>query len=285
MMRRFALKCIPDWGRTIVIDPIGDFRIQLRRHRSYWIRDALTHERFMLGALQRFVKEGDVVYDVGANIGLYVRFIASMFRAGEVLAFEPMTANRLLLQRNVDLGRLDRTVRVMPYALGDHDDSEDLQLDEVMSQSAALTSVTDGKPSVGHRLYGLAAKTERVQVHRLDTLVESGAVAVPDVMKIDIEGGESGFLTGAVTTLSAHSPLLIIELHELPISHAVLTKLADLEYVTYGFAGPEGKKVWRRVTADDIDGFESPYDLHHVVASKDEPQLEAPVPDYCPSRR
>ena len=51
MMRRFALKCIPDWGRTIVIDPIGDFRIQLRRHRSYWIRDALTHERFMLGAL------------------------------------------------------------------------------------------------------------------------------------------------------------------------------------------------------------------------------------------
>jgi hypothetical protein len=67
---RVALRCLPDIRVKILVKPIGDFYIRLRRNRSFWLRDPLTHERFPLGALRRLVGPGKVVYDVGANIGL-----------------------------------------------------------------------------------------------------------------------------------------------------------------------------------------------------------------------
>ena len=56
---------------------IGLFRIRARRNRSFWLRDPLAQERFPLAALRALVRPGDVVYDVGANIGLYTRFFAA----------------------------------------------------------------------------------------------------------------------------------------------------------------------------------------------------------------
>ena len=66
----WALRLCPDIPIAITVPSIGPFRIRLRRHRSFWLRDPLTHDRFQLGALKCFVQPGSTVYDVGANIGL-----------------------------------------------------------------------------------------------------------------------------------------------------------------------------------------------------------------------
>src|SRR3990167_3980650 len=90
-LARFALSCIPDITCTIHVEPIGALRTRLRMNRSFWLHDPLTHEGFMLGALQRMIHDEDVVYDVGANIGMYCRFMVSQFHARQVICFEPMT--------------------------------------------------------------------------------------------------------------------------------------------------------------------------------------------------
>src|SRR5262245_8748721 len=78
----WALKLLPDVPITIRIPGIGPFRIRARRNRSFWLRDPLANEGFPLAALRAVVRPGDVVYDVGANIGLYTRYCATVLGAG-----------------------------------------------------------------------------------------------------------------------------------------------------------------------------------------------------------
>jgi len=76
-----VLRAIPDIRWRVNVAEVGPMVISLRRNRSYWLRPALAHETFMLDAMRRIVRPGDVVYDAGANIGLYVRIPLQMFSA------------------------------------------------------------------------------------------------------------------------------------------------------------------------------------------------------------
>src|SRR5579863_3672607 len=114
---RIALKSIPDLKWHINVKPIGKMSIRLRQHRMYWLRPPLTSEVFMLGALKELVRKGDVVYDVGANIGLYSRFLIQYFEASRVYAFEPIEGNRRLLKENLELGGCTSQVSILPYAV------------------------------------------------------------------------------------------------------------------------------------------------------------------------
>ena len=83
---RMALYAIPDIRWSVNVRGIGLMSIRLRRNRSYWLRDPLYNESFMLGAMQRLIRPNDIVFDVGANLGLYVRFMVQRFGAGKVIA-------------------------------------------------------------------------------------------------------------------------------------------------------------------------------------------------------
>lgn len=77
MLARAALGVVPDWHMTVSVPQIGNMRIRMRRNRSYWLRPPLTHEWYPLAVLRAFVRPNSVVWDVGANIGLYSRWLAS----------------------------------------------------------------------------------------------------------------------------------------------------------------------------------------------------------------
>ncbi len=263
---RVALLSIPDFSKKIRIEPIGPFYIRLRRHRSYWLRDPLTHERTMFGALQQMTTQGDVVWDVGANIGLYTRFFAQVFGAASVVAFEPMTENQTLLKRNIEVGGIGARVTHLPYALFDRSGPATLQVDTAQSGSAALDDVTGGRPSAGHEQYGLSGKTETVEMRTGDELIVSSQAPAPAVVKIDIEGAEAGCLRGMQQTLAEHRPRLAIELHELETSRDVLQILDSAGYISRAFLRRDGVRRWERVTPGSIATLSNTYDLHHVFA-------------------
>jgi FkbM family methyltransferase len=284
---RLALKAIPDWQRTIRIDPIGPFAIRLRQHRSFWIRHPLTHERIMFAGLARLIAPGSVAHDVGGNIGLYARFMAQAFGAAKVITFEPMTANRALLAENIRIGGCESRITLLPYALSDHAGEAVLQIDTVQSGSAALDDVTHGRPSEGHEHYGLPAQTETVPLRRLDDLVASGEAPPPRFIKVDIEGAEAMFLRGAMDTLRTHRPRLAIELHGLDVAREVLTILDGQGYGVWSMVRrtTDDARTWERVTPATPDGLTRKYDLHHVFAEPAEapPVLTQPlVPWHAP---
>jgi FkbM family methyltransferase len=274
---RVALGMVPDVRRRISIDPIGPFEIRLRRHRSYWIRSPLAQEALMLGSLKRLIQPGDTVYDVGANVGLYTRFI-SRFGAGKTLAFEPMSENIALLKRNVALAQGDSDkIQVLAFAVGDTDGSELLQIDNVMSGTASLDRVLGGQASFGRKLYGYGPLTERVRVAKLDSLVFEENLPPPRVMKIDIEGAEMLALRGADRVLREHRPDLAIELHGPEMVKEVLAHLDGLGYACFAYVKDGGKYVYRRVHPQEANNLMG-YD--HIVASTRPEKLEAPISPF-----
>jgi FkbM family methyltransferase len=275
---RWALAAIPDVRRTVRVERIGPFTIRLRRHRMYWLRDPLTHERVMLGSLSRLVREGDTAYDVGANIGLYARFMAH-FGAERLVCFEPMSQNRPLLTHNLALGGLADRATVLDVALAERDSEEALQIDRLTSGSAALDRVTGGQASASHQQYGVKAEVETVRVRTLDGLLASRPdLPPPNVIKIDIEGAEAMALRGMRATLERHAPRLAIELHSPEVRREVVNVLHDLGYFIYGFTFADARRVYRRVTPATLDELGDLYDLHFVFASRREADVSGAMP-------
>jgi FkbM family methyltransferase len=269
-----ALRLVPDMRRRIEIDHIGPFEIRLRRHRSFWIRSPIAAEAVMLGYLKHLTRPGDVAYDIGANVGLYARFLAS-FGAGQVIAFEPMRDNVELLQANVALAGADASkLRVECLAVGDKDGEELLQVDDVMSATASLDRLTDGDPSYGRKTYGLPPLTERVRIARLDTLIAQG-LPPPQVMKIDVEGAEIWVLEGASKTLTEHRPGLAIELHGLDKAEGVLDLLDRHGYQAFAYVLEGKRAVYRRILPGE-SAVLGPYG--HIVAHVDPSRVQAPIP-------
>jgi FkbM family methyltransferase len=274
---RLMLSAIPDLRWHVAVEPIGKVAIQLRRNRSYWLRPPLMHEGFMLGALARLVRPGDVVYDIGANIGLYSRFLVQEFGAGRVYAFEPMSENLPLLEENLRIGRCSSQVTVLPFAVGNEDGTAAFEVDVISSATGALAVVTGGQGSHAHRQYHVPAAVESVEVRRLDTLIREKNLAPPNVIKIDIEGAEAMAIEGASQVLREHAPLLVIELHGAAVATKVLQLLWQKDYHCYGYLNTETSRTYKEIVAGDLGAITDKYSVHFLVASRRAADVSTPV--------
>lgn len=152
------------------------------------------------------VRPGSVVWDVGANVGLFsFAAAAAAGPAGRVLALEPDAWLARLLRRsaarNPDLAPVD----VLPVALGATAGVGQLHI----ARRNRSTNHLDG---FGTTETGGSRSTELVPVVSLDWLLEH--FPRPDVVKIDVEGAEALVLSGA-TSLLARRPILICEVADI----------------------------------------------------------------------
>ena len=245
-----AIGLIPDVPRTVRVDSLGPVRIRLRRHRWFLWERFGEHDGLIFAAFERLVRPGDAVWDIGANIGVYTRVVRQWFRAGPVVAIEPMTENFTLLEENVRLGDL-KDVHCLRLALSDTEGSETLQVDDVTSGSAVLDSVSGGAPSAGRRSVGLPPRTEIVRIARLDDLLKGSSLPRPQVMKIDTEGAEVKVLAGAEHLLRHSDVRMAIALHGADKAAGSIEVLARFGYVCYGFVRGAPQPVWRRLSLAD----------------------------------
>lgn len=143
------------------------------------------------------IREGDIVWDVGANIGYYTRpFAEKAGTAGKVVAFEPSPATAVLLREAVrDLP----TVVVQQVALSDASGKARFY--------TSADSVTDGLASNGKS----DVNSVEVEVRRGD---EYFSDYPPNVIKVDVEGFECEVIAGLGTAL--RDPRLrsvLVEIH------------------------------------------------------------------------
>lgn len=265
-----ALRLVPDLSVQLRFPHLGPFRVRLRRNRAFWLRDPEEFERVPFAMLASLVRAGDVVADLGANLGLYVRFLLSHAGASRVLAFEPWAENRKLLAENIRLGGVEGSVALLPYAVGDVDAEVYFQVDDVQSASGSLDSVRLGEPSEGRANLRLPPLSIRVPCRTLDNLIDSGEIPEPDVLKIDVEGAEVRALKGADGLLRRRRPRILVELHGAREAREVLASLLDLGYETVGLVerqlDPSG---FSALSSVDIARIQGRYDVHFIAASCD----------------
>jgi FkbM family methyltransferase len=281
---RWALRALPDMRWKINVHPIGRLEIRLRRDRNSWLRSPILSDGFMLGALQRLIHPGDVVYDIGANIGIYSRFMAQQFGAGRVYAFEPVAGNYPRLVRNLEIGGCADRAEALQLAIGDEDGLVDFQSDDMSALTGALDAVNHGTASRNRVQYHLPPQVEKVRVARLDTVIPDRGLATPDVVKLDIEGAEAMALRGAPRLLEERKPRWVIELHSGPVAAEVLEILWKYRYRCFGYLHSGTARVYREITAADLTVIRDEYALRYVAASLDGEELKIPIrdPEWIP---
>jgi FkbM family methyltransferase len=168
--------------------------------------ESLNGERRFLGRFLQEVRPGDVVYDVGANIGIYTAFLArAVGKAGVVVAFEPEGRCFARCLENLALNSL-RNVRLFDCALGNQEQEIELVVDE--AAASGVHHVLGGADG------NVAARLQPARMVPGDFLVARESLPVPNVVKIDVEGFEEEVLLGLSGTL-AHPQcrLVLCEIH------------------------------------------------------------------------
>lgn len=232
----------------------------------------------MLAAIERLLPRRGVIYDIGANIGLYCRFIAQHFDPGRIYAFEPVEENCRLLAKNIEIGKCADKVILVPSAAGDEDGMVRFQMDDLTSYSGTLSMVTNGRPSASREQYGMKPLERLVKVTRLDTAVRELHMNLPDVIKMDIEGAEAMALRGAETLLRNRGPDLTIELHGASVAREVLGILWSFSYHCFGYLDTsDGKHVYKEIDKMDLTNITDLYSLHYLAASLRKDDLQDPL--------
>jgi FkbM family methyltransferase len=162
------------------------------------------------------VKAGDVVWDVGANVGLFT--FAAANRAGKngsVVAVEPDLWLATLLRRSCDLQKgSEAPVTVVPAAVSD---SFGLETFHIAARSRSFNHLEGG----GSTEAGETRRSETTITITLDWLLER--VPPPQVIKIDVEGLEHRVLAGAATVLSKIRPVIWCEVD--PVNKEEVTRI------------------------------------------------------------
>jgi len=154
------------------------------------------NEEAVLSELMRALRTGDVVYDVGANIGVHTILMAMRVGpGGTVVAIEPDPPSFASLRDNVDLNGLGN-VRCFQVALGSDPAPGFLSRFSVSRERP----VRDGALSV--------------RIVRGDDLIAAHGLPAPRVVKIDVEGHEYHVLAGMERTLRRDACRLVCcEIH------------------------------------------------------------------------
>ncbi len=151
------------------------------------------------------MEPGSVVWDIGANVGLYSCYAAKRQRC-TVVAFEPSVFNLELLARNIFLNNLTAQVVIVPLPLAGQLATSTLNMSMTEWGGAMSTfgeSYThDGKPLVKVFEFQTLGLSMDDAVHRLE-------IAQPDYIKMDVDGIEHLILRGGPDVLSKVKGVLI----------------------------------------------------------------------------
>ena len=138
----------------------------------------------------------DVLYDVGANVGMYTIYAAAL--GAQVQAFEPEALNFAALAKNVVLNDLGHIATIWPIALSEGFGYAQMYLSEFSTGGSCHSY---GK-EVGFDLKPRPAKYRQgVHAAQLDDLVYKRGLPMPTHIKIDVDGFEHFVLAGGRAVL------------------------------------------------------------------------------------
>jgi FkbM family methyltransferase len=201
----------------------------LRTERDYWIGN---HEPLVAHLLDQLLSDGGVFYDVGVHKGYFSLIAArSLGPNGLVIGFEPNPHNLKVAQSNVDLNPdLASRIRIEHLAVSDEDGSVEF----AGEPGSATGRIWEGGAGVD-----VLPELFAVRSICLDDFIRAGN-PTPDLIKMDIEGGEVKALRGLGTALRSGA-VLILEVHNEDAFAVLVDVVAEQSYRC--FALDDGKAL------------------------------------------
>jgi FkbM family methyltransferase len=172
---------------------------------KFWYPNLERVDPSLFDAASELVRPGDIVWDIGANVGLFTFAAAALAgRKGKVLALEPDIWLTGLLHRTISRDPQSWTgVDVLAAAASDHVGLCHLK---IAARGRSSNYLGEGNSQSG----GSRAVQSTLSV-TLDWLLS--IYPPPHVLKIDVEGAEALVLKGATRVLSQVRPRILCEVN------------------------------------------------------------------------
>ena len=174
---------------------------------------------------------GMTLFDIGSHYGLFA--LAALHACGgsaTVIAADPSASAMRVFDANMRFAEAGGRVSRRLAAITDHD-GELPMLEGGAGAWHMMTTPVEPRPDA-RRLPALTLTTLSAQTG-----------LIPTHVKIDVEGEEDAVLRGGAALLSAHHPVVFLELHGAILRRAgrspgaVLERLVSLGYRTFAIAG------------------------------------------------
>ncbi len=164
-----------------------------------------AHDWAPIFALEKVVKSGDIVLDIGANQGEYSLWAARKTgQKGKVYAFEPLKSMYDQLLHNISLNPKYASV-INPIQIGLSDEENRLNLYSGNLENEGVNTLFPDTDST---------MLETIQLKKLDDIVKEIKIGKIDGIKIDVEGAEFMVLKGGFETIKKNMPYLFIEINK-----------------------------------------------------------------------
>lgn len=186
-------------GQSIYVSPDASLKL--------WRRNLEKTDPRLFDWAEEFVRKGDVVWDIGANVGLFTFSAANIAgNTGYVLAIEADSWLVELLRKSVKTRpELSADCEVLSAAVSDSVDITRFHI-AARGRSANHLAAVNGSTQTGG-----VRDSVLVGTVSLDWLLER--LPAPQVLKIDVEGAEYQVLQGAHKLLSTIRPTILCEVN------------------------------------------------------------------------
>lgn len=182
------------------------------------LREVIDSQMFYAGSrepdtsrtLELLCRKGDVVIDIGANVGSHTLPMAHLVGdAGQVYAFEPVPWAIGKLKRNLNLNDF-KNIETEQIALSDENHAGV----EMEFRASFKIEAGQGVDKQGQINQDWWRECERVvtKMQTLDSYVQEHGLARVNLIKLDVDGFEGKVIRGALNTLKQHKPFLIMEI-------------------------------------------------------------------------
>lgn len=133
-----------------------------------------------------------VFFDIGSSNSGWSFQMAEIFPAARFHLFEPLVDRKAFYRENTaNILRQRRDFEIHKIAVGDRDGVTKIGVDQSGYSASTLVTETNA----------LFPELLEVPIRRLDTLESQEGLPRPEVLKIDVQGGELGVLIGAGSLL------------------------------------------------------------------------------------
>jgi FkbM family methyltransferase len=213
----------PAWSKNQIDEPILIYYEVYDCHSGGYIDDSLYQFN------ECFIKEGDVVLDLGANIGIFTRF-ASDKGAKKVYSFEPVQENFRLLSLN----RPDNCEAHRIAISNKDNDAVQISYKPNCPGGSSIIKYEDGI-------------LQTCMTMTVDTLINNGVIEQPDFIKMDIEGAEILAFDGISDDVLRKTRCITMEMHEDVIgkedSDKIYDRLRGLGFKPFTLYNPDNNNI------------------------------------------
>ncbi|MBX4950229.1 FkbM family methyltransferase [Rhizobium binae] len=203
------------WGRGLFHLPSELIAVRRGVTWSIDLKEGIDLAIYVLGGFEvqtlklyaRLVNEGDVVLDIGANIGAHTLPLAQLVGArGKVFSFEPTAFAFRKQKANIALNPM-LSPRISAHQMMLMA-TTDTKLPDAVYSSWPLENTGDLHVEHHGRLMG----TVGAAMSTLDEFVAANGIDRIDFVKLDVDGNESDVLLGSKATIEKYQPKILLEL-------------------------------------------------------------------------